>query len=686
MESSTATAIDSPAEAYGDAAASLGWRAALATALSLTSLAMIVGMMSFGISGDLQDIAFGVALTLTVGFSTVFSWLIIRARPNNAVGWLLLFQSLVTASMGFSDTYAEWLVVGNAHPSLYDRYVAAYSNGCWPLLFAGFAAIAFVFPDGRFFNERYRRWGWFYGISTAIVLIGVNFGSEKFAEPLDKVVSPLPALPGFAEAVTFFFIPGMLVGLGAAAFAVRARLKASTGDLRLQVLWLAYAAIWIPLTLALCFVDGAIYGSAGGFFTVIGLVVMGTMMPLAIAIGILRYRLFDIELVINRTLVYAGLTACVAIVYVAIASGLGTLIGNHGVAGLIGVGFVVVIIQPVHRRIQNRVDRWIYGDRANPYAALQRLDARLSETITPGEVVQAVVDSVAEALKLPYSAVEFVRGDETQVIASHGIVGRGSIERRELSYRGERVGLLAVEVPPGRTLADADEKLLDDLASHVGVAVESVSLAADLQQSRKDIVTTREEERRRLRRDLHDGVGPTLAAMSLKLEVLRDKVADGDRAVVDQLGEEVQEAITDIRRLVYALRPPALDEYGLVPALTEQAARMSSPSAEFAVRGPDEMPTLPAAAEVATYRIALEAMTNVSRHSGATKCDVELSLNGGLCLKISDNGDGFPPGSRRGVGLSSMRERADELGGTLRVESSDGGGTTVTALLPIEAA
>lgn len=684
MESSAATAIDSPATTHGDNATSFGWRAALASGLSLISLALIVGMLSFGLSDDPQDIAFGVALTLTIGFSTVFGWLIIRARPNNAVGWLLLFQSLVSASMGFSDTYAEWLVVGKADPSLYERSVAAYSNGCWPLLFVGFAAIAFVFPDGRFFNERYRRWGWFYGISTVIVLIGVNFSSEKFAKPLDKVVSPLPALPGFVEAVTFLFIPGMLVGLGAAAFAVRARLKASTGDLRLQVLWLAYAAIWIPLTLALCFVDGAVYGEAGSLFTVIGIVVMGTMMPLAIAIGILRYRLFDIELVINRTLVYASLTACVAIVYVAIASGLGALIGNRGVAGLIGVGFVVAFIQPVHRRIQNRVDRWIYGDRANPYAALQRLDARLSETITPSEVVQAVVDSVAEALKLPYSAVEFVRGDERQVIASHGIVGRGEIERRDLSYRGERVGLLAVEVPPGRTLANADEKLLDDLASHVGVAVESVSLTADLQQSRKDIVTTREEERRRLRRDLHDGVGPTLAAMSLKLEVLRDSVDGSDAAIVDQLGEEVQQTITDIRRLVYELRPPALDEYGLVPALTEQAARMSSPAASFAVHGPESMPVLPAAAEVATYRIALEAMTNVSRHSGATTCEVELSLNGGLCLTISDNGDGFPPESRRGVGLTSMRERADELGGSLSVESTDGRGTTVVAILPIE--
>jgi signal transduction histidine kinase len=410
---------------------------------------------------------------------------------------------------------------------------------------------------------------------------------------------------------------------------------------------------------------------------------MFVMMPLAIAIGILRYRLFDIELVINRTLVYGALTACVAAVYVAVVAGFDAVIGNRGFAGLLAVGVVAVMIQPLHARLQARVDHWIYGDRANPYAALQRLDSRLRETRTPSEVVQAVVESVAEALRLPYAAVEFARGDEAQVIASHGIVGRGEIERRQLSYRGEQVGTLAVEVPPGRTLAAADVRLLDDLASHVGVAVQSVSLTAELQQSRKDLVTTREEERRRLRRDLHDGVGPTLAAMSMKLAVLNDRVGAEDRALVEQLGEEVQETITDIRRLVYELRPPALDEYGLVPALSEQAARLSASGAKFDVRGPSVMPQLPAAAEVATYRIALEAMTNVSKHAGATACEVELSLNGGIRLTVSDNGDGFAPGARHGVGMSSMRERAAEIGGDLTVETSDSG-TVVIAVLPWE--
>lgn len=684
MESSSAT-LDRATQAVEaePAVSRFGWQAMLASLVAAlaVALAALTLVVSTGNAGS--DWVFDVGACLISLFSTAFGWLIIRTRPRNAVGWLLLLQSFAVLTLGSTEAYALHMLAEGGTPSMTTRLVAVYANGAWPLLFAGFAGIAYLFPDGHFISKKYTRWGQFTLFSVVVVLIGTFFSSEPLDGDLRVIDSPLPTLPAPLEALTFSLVFGFLFGLIASAFAVRARLRASTGDARIQVLWLAYAALWIPATLALCFVDGIVVGNSGGPLTVFGLAVMFVMMPLAIAIGILRYRLFDIELVINRTLVYGALTACVAAVYVAVVAGFDAVIGNRGLAGLLAVGVVAVMIQPLHARLQAKVDRWIYGDRANPYAALQRLDARLSETLTPSEVVQAVVDSVAEALRLPYAAVEFARGDDAQVIASHGIVGRGTIERRELSYRGEQVGTLAVEVPPGRTLAAADESLLDDLASHVGVAVQSVSLTAELQQSRKDLVTTREEERRRLRRDLHDGVGPTLAAMSMKLEVLNDRVAPDDRAIVSQLGEEVQETITDIRRLVYELRPPALDEFGLVPALSEQATRLSASGAQFKVRGPIDMPQLPAAAEVATYRIALEAMTNVSKHAGATACEVELSLNGGIRLTVSDNGDGFAPGARHGVGMSSMRERAAEIGGDLTVETS-GEGTVVSAVLPLE--
>jgi signal transduction histidine kinase len=682
MESSAATFDEA---AQGESATPrFGWQAMLATLVAAFVL-VLVALTTAIAFGESSDYAFDVGASLITLFSTAFGWLIVRSRPTNPVGWLLLIQSLAVALLGSTEAYAIHALAEGTTPSMAERLAGTFANAAWPLLFAGFAGVAYVFPNGRFLSKKYKRWGVATAVSLVVLMTGMIFSDAPFEGDMKGLDNPLPALPSFVQDLAWLFVFGFLFGLIASAFSVRARLRAAKGDERIQVLWLAYAALWIPVTLGLCIVDGLVLDQPGGPLTTVGLAVMFVMMPLAIAIGILRYRLFDIELVINRTLVYLALTACVAAVYIAVVASFNALIGSRGLAGLLAVGLVAVMIQPLHARLQARVDRLIYGDRANPYAALQRLDARLRETLTPSEVVQAVVESVAEALRLPYAAVEFERGEDVQVIASHGIVGRGKIERRELSYRGEQVGRLAVEVPPGRTLASADETLLDDLASHVGVAVQSVSLTAELQQSRKDLVTAREEERRRLRRDLHDGVGPTLAAMSMKLEVLNDRVAGEDHAIVEQLGEEVQETITDIRRLVYELRPPALDEFGLVPALAEQASRLSASGSNFEVRGPDDMPQLPAAAEVATYRIALEAMTNVSKHAGATSCEVELSLNGGIRLTVSDNGDGLAPGARQGVGMSSMRERAAEIGGELSIESGDQG-TVVTAILPLESA
>jgi signal transduction histidine kinase len=256
-----------------------------------------------------------------------------------------------------------------------------------------------------------------------------------------------------------------------------------------------------------------------------------------------------------------------------------------------------------------------------------------------------------------------------------------------LSYQGTEIGALHVAPRAGEELGAQDRRLLHDLARQAGVAVHAVQLTADLQRSRERIVTAREEERRRLRRDLHDGLGPRLAGLTLRIETARDQLAHdpGADELLGDLSRRMEEAVTDIRRLVYGLRPPALDDFGLAGAIRQTAASYDTSGLAFDVDVPEHLPPLPAAAEVAAFRIVQEAITNVVRHAAARSAGIALRVDdtaGMLTIVVEDDGRGLAQAPRSGVGLQSMRERAEELGGTLAIESRPGGGTIVRAELP----
>jgi two-component system NarL family sensor kinase len=358
-------------------------------------------------------------------------------------------------------------------------------------------------------------------------------------------------------------------------------------------------------------------------------------------------------------------------------------LAGDGPAALVAGLAVMVLAVPVRVRVRDRVDRALYGHR-DVSTAVARMSHELDSVGDPSDALPGLAHAVAEAVGA--SGVLLDPEPRLGLVAVHvgGSPAQPALERA-LRHRGRALGRLVVGArTPGEAYAPRDLALIEMLSSQVALALDAVELAIQLQISRGEIVTAREEERRRLRRDLHDGIGPTLAAMSLRLEVLRDHVGEPAGEIVDTLSREVQEAIADIRRVVYALRPPVLDEYGLLPALTEQATRLTTSGSAVEVHGPDPMPPLPAAVEVAAYRIALEAVTNAARHAGARSCQVRLTLNGGLRIEVADDGSGLPADLVPGVGLGSMRERAAELGGTWAIESSPGGGTVVRALLPLE--
>lgn len=422
------------------------------------------------------------------------------------------------------------------------------------------------------------------------------------------------------------------------------------------------------------------------------------IVPISLTLSVMRYRLWDIDLVLNRTLVYGSLTAIVVAIYVLIVGGLGMVFQAQGslLVALVATGLIAVLFQPIRAMVQQGVNRLVYGDRDDPVAALTRLGRRLEGTLAAEDVIPTLVESVAETLKLPYSAIGLEGNAGYHIAAEYGIP-TADVMDFPLTYQSETVGrLLVAPRSPTESFNPADMSLLRDLARQAGAAVHSVQLTQDLQRSRQQLVTAREEERRRLRRDIHDGLGPSLAAHMLAIGSARAALTtdpgEADQLLA-QLEVNLESTLNEIRRLVYNLRPPELDQLGLVGALTRYASQYNNGAGsddprlknDFTIRvqASDTIPALPAAVEVAAYRITQEAVNNVVRHAQARTCEVNLDFSDALLVTIRDDGVGLPEIVEAGVGLASMRERALELGGTCKVISGPGTGTRIQAVLPL---
>jgi signal transduction histidine kinase len=433
--------------------------------------------------------------------------------------------------------------------------------------------------------------------------------------------------------------------------------------------------------------------------SVLGWFLSLNIVPVALAIAVTRYRLWDIDVVVNRTLVYGALTTSVVAVYALVVGAMGALF--HTRVGwpitLIATGLVAVLFQPLRERLQRSVNRLLYGDRDEPFEVLARLGQRLEDTFAPELVLPTMVETIAQTLKLRYVAIGQQRGSEQQITESYGKPSPRT-ESYPLTYQGAVIGHRLVARRSGdEPFTEAEDRLLLNIARQAGAAVHALQLAADLHRARREVVSGREEERRRLRRDLHDGLGPSLAAQLLKLgsarALLTSQPEVADR-LLDEMEADIASTLAELRRIVYDLRPPALDQLGLAGALRAYGAACESgevgdTSGSLTVRVEigEPLPPLPAAVEVAVYHIAREALTNVVRHAGARNCSLRLSVDGGqdgrICMQIEDDGLGFAGRHNAGVGLTSMQERAAELGGTCTITSEAKAGTRVTALLPL---
>jgi two-component system NarL family sensor kinase len=415
--------------------------------------------------------------------------------------------------------------------------------------------------------------------------------------------------------------------------------------------------------------------------------------PLALGAAILRYRLFDIEVILRRSLLYGSLTVCVLAIYLGTTWLLSLAIGPQpGLIALFSSGLVALCVLPLGRYLRRRVGRLVYGERDDPYEVISQL-GRVDAAAAPRAILNQVVVTLAQSLRLPYVAIELRRPrGGFSIEASYG-QPRGTPSALPLTHAGTLVGRLLLAVGPGREpFGPADQRLLDALTNQVGGAAHTVLLTAELQRSREQLVLAREEERRRMHHRLHDGLGPGLAAGTMQMEAAKHLLrrdADAAEALLDELIGNTRELIADVRGLVYNLRPPALDQLGLVGAIRERAGHLAQPAGQTTTRlrvvvsEQGRLDSLPAAVEVAAFWITVEAVSNAVRHATATVCEVRLARDETLRLEVCDDGRGLPDGVTPGGGLVSMRERAEELGGTCAVERNIDGGTVVRVRLPI---
>jgi signal transduction histidine kinase len=587
--------------------------------------------------------------------------LVLWHRPDNLVGWVFV-------AVGAALTTG--VVLGSISGALRDQDASSRVGAELFVLENVGLAVAFVlattyplflYPDGRLPSPP---WRWVLRATTLSLVCGVvallvKPGRVEDDNPaLNPLgIAALGSIPARILDVVVIGCAGVTL-LGIASLVVRWR--RGSEETRRSLSWLVLACL---LAVAFLVVEQVAsswlpdwVGAVDAPFAVVAL-------PVATAVAVLRSRLFDVQSVLDRTLVYGLLVGLVVLVYVVIVDVIGVLVGPDAGTGaaLLAASVIAVVLTPAKEFLQARISRLLYGDRSRPYIVLSGVAAQLEQTTGDDDLLSTVTGSIARSLKVPYVTV--ADGETVEVPADAVVLPLVSHGRQEgVLLVGRRSG--------GRDFNEAETKLLTDLARQVAVEKRLMRLAADLQESRERIVHGREEERLRVRRDLHDGIGPTLAAASLQCDALRDRWPIADPAAAMLLGQvkaEIGHCVLDVRRVVDGLRPPALDDLGLVGVVREHAATLTAAGLEVDVRCPEALDVPSAAVEVAAYRIVTEAMTNVVRHARASRCVVTLGCDAGwLRVQVTDDGVGLGASQTDGIGLASMRERAAELGGVSR--------------------
>jgi len=602
---------------------------------------------------------------------TVVAVIISLARPGHPVGRLMLFG---TCLWGLGEgLYALAIRAVDQGNDMLAGWFAVFGSLRGPGWLLLVLAVPTVFPDGHL--PWRGRWPVAVVVTAiGLLLLGLLLAPTPLDDRLQELDSPtgLPAnMTVVAEAVAIFAIFMVLIALVVAMVGLVHRWRTGDELLRQRLLWF-FTAFALPLLLIPLIPTNYVQPWMFALVTV--------PVPIAIGVSLFQDRLYDVHLVVNRTVTYVALSVVVAGLYAATVGGVGVVLDDRGASWLpwVGAGVVAVAFAPLRNVLQHWVNRFTYGQWSEPADVLTSTGRRLGDAADVPGLLRTMTEELGFRLGLEYVEITNVHG---RSLAVHG-TPQQPFEETPLTAYGQTVGSLRVSPP---RLRGSDRHLLQDLATQIGGVVHSAGLVDALRESQEGLVRAREEERRRLRRDLHDGLGSALAGLTLQVDTVRNLVAAGADADADllHLRGGVASTVLDVRRIVEGLRPPALDELGLDGALRQLVERTTRGlKLGVEVSMPDELPDIPAAVEVAAYRVAQEALTNAVRHSGADLARLVLDVTDAeVRLEVADNGSGEVRARPGGIGLTTMYERAAEIGGRLSIKATDCG-TTITLWLP----
>ncbi len=648
----------------------------------------------------------------------VVGYLLATRRPDNAVSWVMLGIGAALGLSAFMGSYASFAIHGGIGGPHLGAIVEALDQPMWiPIVAIPVTFLLLLFPEGHLPSPRWRWFARVLGASMMVVFLGILLDPGTFEDSaFPNLQNPLgiealrPVL-----SVAIFALVMLPIGVIGSLVSLVLRFRRSNGIERLQLRWLVTAAgtVAILYALALLLSFGSTWATSAtpGWLAILQGVAVASfgLIPIAIGVSVLRYRLFDIDVVISRALLFGAMAIFISGVYVGIVVGVGALVGSQAspVLSAAAAAIVALVFQPARRHAQRFADRLVYGQRASPYEVLSEFSERLGNAYANDELLPRMARALAEGTGASRADVWVRIGDELRAEAvwpqeaerPASLVASANIEGSltptsmldPVRHQGELLGALSITKRPGDSITPNEEKLVRDLAAQAGLVMRNVALTEqlmgnieELRASRQRLVTAQDEGRRRIERNLHDGAQQQIVALTVKLRLLGqlvDRDAEKAKSMAADLQADANDALEQLRDLARGIYPPLLADQGLVAALEAQARKASVPTE---VRS-DGIGRYPQDTEAAVYFCVLEALNNVAKYSGATRAEVSLSqTDGELGFAVIDNGTGFDTAETcYGTGLLGMADRLDAIGGALQLVSRRAEGTTVEGRIPV---